>query len=260
LLRDSDAFRQVIEEAESYFERRGKRAQNTQEYDEVVRLLRGIRESLVEQRALKASTITDLVVGMWCGRNWDRLPEQLHRRRMELDGVLRDIGLARERPQVGSMNLRHNSLARAAHAYVVNGWMHAQWLTALIAGEMLSDLRSSLAKRVEALSKLALVLMIAGGALGWLWDRSLGLMLIVVGAGGLGATFRIFSSLTETERILDEVRSGLYSGDVLAQRLERLNRRFGCDVSSTLAAVLRVSAPSLVSEIGVDCHGPRSEQ
>jgi hypothetical protein len=66
----------------------------TQEFDGVIRLLRIVRQILAEQKPIPASIILDLTGRMWCGTNWERLPEARHERKRALDKVLMDLCLA----------------------------------------------------------------------------------------------------------------------------------------------------------------------
>ena len=56
--------------------------------------------------------------------------------------------------------------------------------------------------------------------------------------GEMIALWRISSTLPELNRIIGEINSKTYSGRVLAERLERLNRSI--DVPSILVEVLRI--------------------
>lgn len=250
LLADPEALRVVIEEAEDSFQRWSKRARDTQEFDEVIQQLRKIRELLVENKPVQASMILNLIGQMWCCRNWERLPEPLYERKMALDGVLREVGLSRERPKLLALDgwpasfaaeSRSRSLAEAAQAYVENDWMHTRWLTTLIARDMLFNLRSPMKAREEKCSRWSVRLSVAGGVLGLFpITRILGIVSFLLGVGiGVAAAAWVGSALPELDRIIGEIESGFYSGRVLADRLERLNPS-RCDVPSVLTGVLRV--------------------
>jgi HAMP domain-containing protein len=250
LLTDPEALRVVIGEAEDSFQRWAKRARNTQEFDEVIQQLRKIRELLVENKPVQASMILNLTGQMWCCRNWERLPEPLYERKMALDGVLRDVGLSRERPKLLALDgwpasfaagSRSFSLANAAQAYVENDWMHTRWLTTLLARDMLFNLRSPMKAREEKCARWSVRLSVAGGVLGLFpTTRILGVVSFLVGVGiGVAAAVWVGSALPELDRIIGEVESGFYSGRVLADRLERLSPS-RCDVPSVLTGVLRV--------------------
>jgi hypothetical protein len=238
LLTDPDAFRLVLDEAENSFQRWTESAQNTREFDEVIQLLRNIRELLVEHKPLQTSIISDLTLKMWCGKNWERLSEPLYERKLALDGVLRDVGLAREQSKGSGFDCRSYSLAKAAQAYVANDWMHTRWLTTLLGSDMLSNLRSSVSERGKLGARWCFALIVAGGVLGYFPNtRTLGIVLCMAGIGGY--EFWIVYTQAELDRIIGEVHSGFYSGRVLAERLERLDR-FRCEVPSILTELLRV--------------------
>jgi hypothetical protein len=239
-LTDPIALGTVLDDAEKCFQGGAKRAQNTQEFEEVIQLIQRIRALLVQQKPIQTSLIGDLISEMWCGRNWERLPEPLYERKMVLDGVLRDVGLSRERPRVWGFDMRSFSLARAAQAYLANDWMHTRWLTTLLARDMLFNLRSSLQEREKRRVRWWVTLTVAGGVLACFeGTRTLGVVLCLAGVGGYATEFRAASTLSELDRIISEIESGFYSGSVLAERLERRNRS-GCDVPSVLIGVLRV--------------------
>jgi hypothetical protein len=239
LLTDPEAFRMVLEEAENCFKGWARSARDTHEFDTVNLLVSKIMELLVEHKPIQASMILDLTGQMWCGRNWESLPEPLHERKTALDAVLRDIGLAREQPRVWGLD-RSYSLAKAAQVYVANDWMHTRWLTTLLAREMLFNLKSSLTEREKKMTRWWGTLMVAGGVLSYFPNtRILGLVLCLAGVGGIAAALWIASTQSEIERMIGEVQSGSYSGRVLAERLEWLNR-FRCDVPSILTGVLGV--------------------
>jgi hypothetical protein len=84
----------VLQEAEESFHGWRKRAKNTQEFNEIIDLLKSIRLLLTEKKPVPASMILDLTREVWCGRNWERLPEPVDKRRRMLDGVVQRIGLA----------------------------------------------------------------------------------------------------------------------------------------------------------------------
>jgi len=239
VLHDPDESRLVTEEAETFLTRRAKRAQDTQDFDEVIHLLRKLRKSLLDKEPIRGSMITDLLVGMWSGRNWDHLPEQLNKRRRALDEVLQQHCLAIERPTAGGFNLRPLSLSNAANAYIENDWMHTKWLTTLIAREILSDLGSTMDKSSKAYFKGMWVSLAAGLVVGYVWDRAIGIMLGAAALCALAMVFWVSYTSMEIEQIADELRSGRYDGSVLAARLEGLNRRFGCRIPSVLTGVLR---------------------
>ena len=238
-LHDPDEFGLVTEEVDTFLTRRAKGAQNTHDFDEVIQLLRKLRKSLINKEPIRGSMITDLLDGMWLGRNWDGLPEQLNKRRVALDGVLRDICLAIERPTAGGFNLRPLSLSKAASAYIDNDWMHTKWLTTLIAREMLSELGSTMEKSSKAYSKGMWTSLAAGLVLGYLWDQAVGIMLGAVGLWALAMGIWVSCTGVKIEQIANELRSGHYDGGVLADRIERFNRRFGCRIPSVLTGVLR---------------------
>jgi HAMP domain-containing protein len=230
----------VLEEAEEYFTCRGRIGQNTQELDCVVQLLIKIREQLANQKPLQTATILDLTRTMWCGKNWQSLPEPLNERRTTLDGVLREIGLARERPMIGVVGSRSYSLAKAAQGYVANEWMHTRWMARILASDMLLNLQSALKNREKQLTRWwrnPYALVVAGVLLAYV-AMPFGIALCIAGVVGYVAQFRNLSTQSKLERIINEVQSDFYSGRVLADRLEELNRS-RCDVPSILTEVLR---------------------
>lgn len=240
VLTDPVAFGRVVEEAEEFFTRRARISQNTHELDCVIQLLIKIREQLVSQKPIQTATILDLTGAMWCGRNWQNLPEPLNERRTALDGVLREIGLARERPTIGVVDSRSYTLAKAAQGYVANDWMHTRWMARILATDMLLNLQSALKDREKQLTRwwrnpYALVV---GGLLLAYVAMPFGIALCIAGVLGYVAQFRNLSTQSELERIITEVQSDFYSGRVLADRLEGLNRS-RCDVPSILTEVLR---------------------
>jgi hypothetical protein len=249
LLTDPAALRLVLEEAEDCFARWAMRARNTQQFDDVIQLLRKIRDLLVEQDPIQASMILDLTATMWCGRNWESLPEPLNERKAALDGVLREICLARERPAIGVVDSRSHSLAKAAQAYVANDWMHTRSMTRILASDMLGNLAFSLKERQKELTRWwrnPFALLVAGAIVAY-FTMPLAILLWIAAVAGYVAEFRNVSTQSEVERIIQEVQSGFYSGPVLAARLERLNRS-RCDVPSILTEVLRVQPGPLQSD------------
>jgi hypothetical protein len=183
--------------------------------------------------------IVDLKGRLWCGRNWECLPEPLNERRMVLDGVLQNVRYAIERPKNSGVDIRSYSLAKAAQAYIANDWMHTPWMTALLAGQMLYDLKSHLEGRRKGWLRWSVALLLAGGVLGFFSEtRTFGILLCIAGIGARWAA-EMGSTEAELNRITDEIESGFYSGRVLAGRLERLNTGwFRCDVPSILTEVL----------------------
>lgn len=213
----------------------------TQEFDGVIRLLRDVRQLLAEQKPVPASMISDLTTGMWCGRNWERLPERLYGRKRALDKVLMDVCFASVRPTTWGLDMRARHLASAAQEYAANKWMHTRWLTTLVAREMLSDLKSSLQKREKRLRGWCFALLGLGSVLVYFSNtRFLGIVLVcIVNLVLVVSAFWMIPGQSALDRIIDEVQSGFYSGRVLAERLERLNG-FRCDVPSILTEMLRV--------------------
>lgn len=248
-LHDPEGFLQVAQEAESFLERRAKEARNTEEFDEVIHRLRMVRKPLVDQEPVRGSAITDLLCGLWLGRNWDRLPEELDKQRKALDGVLQDICLAIERPTVAGFNSRPLSLSKAANAYIENDWMHTKWLTTQISRVMLADLGSTMEKSSKSYFKGTLMSLAAGLAVGRLWDRAVGIMLGAAGLWALAMGFWTSYTAVEIEQIGDALQSGNYDGGVLTDRLERLNRRFGCQIPSVLTGVLRAQPAQRNSKV-----------
>lgn len=109
--------------------------------------------------------------------------EPLRERKKALEGVLQDIGIAKEGPEVCELHGgRSHSLAKAAPAYVANDWMHTRWLTTLLAREMLSDLESSLTERLKKLQRWGTTLAVAAFVLGY-FTRFWGIVLIVACGG-----------------------------------------------------------------------------
>jgi hypothetical protein len=190
--------------------------------------------------------ILELTGKLWCGRNWERLPEPLDERRRALDDVLRHAGLAGDR-WILTIPLtdehRTDSHLKAAQTYVTNAWMHTPWLTSVIARAMLGDLMSSLEKPARWLCRWwhnPIALIVAGEYLkGFATTRSLGILLLVAGIGEGIALLWIGYLQTKLEPIIRQVDSKIYSGKVLAERLERLNR-FTLEVPSILVELLRI--------------------
>jgi hypothetical protein len=240
VLTDPGAFGRVVEEAEAFFTRRASISQNTQELDCAIQLLIKIREHFVNQKPIQTAMILDLTGAMWCGTNWQSLPEPLNERRTALDGILREIGLARERPMIGVVDSRSYSLAKAAQGYVTNEWMHTRWMARILASDMLRNLQSALKDRQKQLTRWwrnPYALVVAGVLLAYV-AMPFGIALCIAGVFGYVAQFRNLSTQSELERIINEVQSDFYSGRVLAERLEGLNRS-RCDVPSILTEVLR---------------------
>lgn len=242
------AFNQVIEEATIFFEACTKRVGLTEEFDKAIRLLRDIHSACAENQPVQTSMTLDLIAQMWCGRNWERLPEPLNERRLALDDVLRDVGLARERPTIGAVHTKSHSLAKAAQAYLANDGMHSRWMAKLIAGDMLDELEHALKERQKRLSRwwrspLAFLLI---GAIVARYSISLAVSLWIAAVAIYVVEYRNSSALAEIERIANEIKSGCYSGGVLARRLERLNRSW-CEVPSVLTETLQTDPYGSVS-------------
>lgn len=231
LVTDPAALRTVLDEAEEHFQDWAERAKNRDEFDCVVQLVRNIRELLVGQKPVRASMILDLTGKMWCGRNWERLPEPEYERKRALDEVLQDLGRAMKREKTLSGNdMAAYLFAQAAQVYVANDWMHDRWLAKLLAREMLSEIRSSVAKSENVAWRwnrgfmvVACVVTAAGVLISAAAVRAVGI--VIFGAGvvaGVVAEVRQ-GDQNKLDRIIDEVQGGSFAGGVVAERLERLN-------------------------------------
>lgn len=231
LVTDPAALRTVLDEAEEHFQDWAERAKNRDEFDCVVQLVRNIRELLVGQKPVRASMILDLTGKMWCGRNWERSPEPEYERKRALDEVLQDLGRAMKREKTLSGNdMAAYLFAQAAQVYVANDWMHDRWLAKLLAREMLSEIRSSVAKSENVAWRwnrgfmvVACVVTAAGVLISAAAVRAVGI--VIFGAGvvaGVVAEVRQ-GDQNKLDRIIDEVQGGSFAGGVVAERLERLN-------------------------------------
>jgi hypothetical protein len=100
--------------------------------------------------------IRQLTGKMYCGTNWERLPEPLNKRRQALDDVLRYIGLAGEQwiltTPLTDRDRTYYHL-QAAQQYVMNARMHTPWMTAVVARVMLGDLMGRLEKAGRRVSR-----------------------------------------------------------------------------------------------------------
>jgi hypothetical protein len=237
---DPAALRAVLVEAQGSFQRWAESARNRQEFDGVIQVMRNIHELVFERKPVRASMILDLTGRLWSARNWEQLPEPLHKRKRAIDEVFQAIGRAIEHPKgLSGEDMALHLFAGAAQVYVANDWMHDRWLTTLLGREMLSKIRSSAARSGNVWMRWSIGLSVAGSAVAYIASTTVGVLIFVAGLG-LGLTaIRISYAQGELDRIMDEVQGGCFAGGVLAERLERLNSP-RLHIPSILVEVLRI--------------------
>jgi len=241
LVTDPAALRTVLDEAEEHFQDWAKRAKDREEFDCVVQLVRNIRELLVRHEPVRASLILDLTGRMWIGRNWERLPEPVFERKRTLDHVLGNLGRAIKREKTLSGNdMAAYLFAQAAQVYVANDWMHDRWLAKFLAREMLSEMRSSVAKSAKRAHWWAIGLGTgAAAAAACLAGRTVGVLIFIAALlASAVITARLDYAGLVLDRIIDEVGGGCFAGGVVAERLERLNG-LSLHIPSILVELLR---------------------
>jgi hypothetical protein len=156
-----------------------------------------------------------------------------------LDDVLRDIGLAGDQWIIDGCKAYCH--LQAAQAYVTNPWMHTPWLTAVVAKAMLGDLMGPLEKESRWVSRWwhgPYALLFAGSCL-LATTRFWGTLLLVGGIVERIVWLRNAYFESKLDAIFSEINSKVYSGGVLAERLERLNG-LTLKVPSILVEVLRI--------------------
>jgi len=231
LVTDPAALRTVLDEAEEHFQDWAKRAKDREEFDCVVQLVCNIRELLVRHESVRASLILDLTGRMWIGRNWERLPEPVFERKRTLDHVLGNLGRAikREKTLMGEDTAAY-LLAEAAQVYVTNDWMHDRWLAKLLASNMLSEIRSSVAKSVNRARRwyfgcaaVACVVAAAGRLIAATGAKAVAVLIAAAGVVALVVAELRLADQNKLDCIIGEVQGGCFAGSVVAGRLERLN-------------------------------------
>jgi hypothetical protein len=231
LVTDPAALRAVLDEAEERFQDWANRAENREDFDGVIQLVRSIRELLVGRKPVRASLILDLTGRMSYSRNWERLPESVYERKRTLDHVSQNLGRAMKREKgLTGEDMAPHLFAEAAQVYVANDWMHDRWLAKLLTREMLSNVRSSVAKSANRARRwnfgcmaVACVVVTAGVLMAAAAVKAVGVLIAVAGAVALVVDALRICDQGKLDRIIDEVQGECFAGGVVAERLERLN-------------------------------------
>jgi hypothetical protein len=241
LVTDPAALRAVLGEAEERFQNWAERAKNREEFDCVVELVRNIRELLAGRKPVPASLILDLTLRVSYPSNWERLPEPVFERQRTLEHVLYNLvrAIEREKGLMGE-DLAPDLLAEAAQVYVANDWMHDRWLAKFLAGVVLSNVRSSVAKSAKRALWWTIGLQIGvAAAAACLASRTVGVLIFMAALLAMAVIVaRLDYAGFVLDSIIGEVGGGCFAGGVVAERLERLNG-LSLHIPSILVELLR---------------------
>ncbi len=228
------ALQRVLDQADGCFRRWARSAKSTEDFDGIFQLMSDVRGLLYEKEPVRTSMILDLTGRMSHCEIREQLPESMCERKRALDEVLQNLGHAIE-PEQG-LYPAHLLFAKAAQAYLANDWMHDRWLAKLLAREMLSKMRSSLAVDVARWRRWSTGLLVVG-CVAFLASKAIGILMAVAGGIAKGAgIFMLAAGVVafvvagirdairyELDFIILEVGGGCGAGGVVAERLERLN-------------------------------------